>query len=197
MAHMRKFASLPLAAVAAAALLLAPASAPAKAKPRCSTAGTTLAASKDVRIYTRGKSLDPVYACAYASGRKFDVGTFGECQSTLQFEEAQFAGRYLAVLGKACGAEDQSNSIVVWDVRTRKVVHRTPDSFGIGSFALAPSGAVAWIADDGDLEVRRIETGDTVEKLDSGKDIAPGSMGMASDGTIYWMRGGVVKSAAP
>jgi hypothetical protein len=214
MARMLKIASLPLAAVAAAALLLAPASATAKAKPRCSTAGTTLDATKDVRIYSRARSDgDPVYACAYKQGRKFEVGTFGECESG-RYGDARFAGGFLAVRVTSCGAESESGTINVYDVLKRKLVRRGQSLDGtgsvseIGSYVLAPNGAVAYITGNGagggnppsSLEVRTVDMSGSLDAaaqtIDAGTDIVGDSLALDSQNTIYWRRGTAIKTAS-
>jgi hypothetical protein len=201
MARMLKIASLPLAAVAAAALLVAPASAAAKAKPRCSTAGKTLEATKDVRIYSRARSDgDPVYACAYKQGRKFQVGTFGECESG-RYGDARFAGGFLAVRVTSCGEESSSSVVSVYSIAKRKEVHNVQslgDNGSITDYVVAPSGAIAYITGDSSAkEVRKIEAsaGNTFTTLDSGTDIVDDSLALDSQNNAYWRRGATVKSA--
>ena len=207
----------PLALATAAVLLLAPASAPAagsKPKPRCTTAGKTLEANKDVRIYSRARSDgDPVYACAYKQGRKFEVGTFGECESG-RYGDAAFAGRYMAVRRTSCGPDSESGTINVYDVPKRKLVRRGGSLDGggsvsdIGSYVLASNGAVAYITGNGagggnppsSLEVRTIDLSGSLDAaaqtIDAGPDIVGESLALDGQTTIYWRRGTAIKTAS-
>ncbi|HEX7223276.1 MAG TPA: hypothetical protein VF231_08490 [Candidatus Limnocylindrales bacterium] len=200
-----------LAAAALAALALAPASAAEagakKPKPRCTTAGKTLEATKDVRIYTRGKSTDdPTYACAYKSGRRFEIAG-GECESG-SFSGVQFAGRYLAVRVNFCGIDSEGSQVEVWNVARRKVVRRGQSDDGIGgsagiaSFVLAANGSLAYIttaASGTKKEVRTVTLGAERDApattVDSGAEIVDESLALDSGNTAYWRNGTTVKTA--
>ena len=182
--------SLAICCVATAAIIPPP---PADAaRSDCYPRGTkTAEASKDARVYTRGRSDNlRVYACLYSTGRSRPLGTnesgeFGPDSETI-------AGRYVAyVYFDGPTREDKSQTQVrVIDLKTgriRRSSDRGPGG-GFGGLVVNRTGATAWIwARGSGTEVRKIDA-DGEGIVDTGPADG-GSLALAGS-RLYWTRDG-------
>jgi hypothetical protein len=118
------------------------------------------------------------------------------------------AGRFVAVVGRFSGSDHASAYVEVLDVahRTSVADWSTPNEHynGIADLELSPRGALGLIAETVDpyaepgetvtYEVR-VLTSERSAVLDSGPDIAPRSLALARNDTLYWTNAGAPRSA--
>jgi hypothetical protein len=211
----RMRASLRIVTVAAVlGLALAPAGASAsaaKAKRTCYPAhSTTLAASKSVRVYqTRGVSRDTkthaTYGCLLTAKRphRFVVLDF-----PMGFEHITIAGRFVAYAAYSDCAADycNPNAVMVHDLKTGRRTFAEGSRVAVANVSdlvLRSDGSVAWIETSFDDNGSILQGFDVVAGgpgrapvvLDSGADVAPGSLALAGR-TVYWTRAGEAHSAS-
>ena len=114
-------------------------------------------------------------------------------------------------LNQEAAATQANDTLYVYDVKTGQIKVQEPavppvntsNSTLISSIVVKANGSVAWIGGlhtgpgQTDYQVQTEDsTGTDPVTVDHGDDIAPGSLGKASDGlSIYWIRGGVAKTA--
>jgi hypothetical protein len=178
-----------------------------KKKVACSTAGTTLVASSQSRVYSLAKnSDDPVYACYAKAGKKILLATFRNCSDSSSFAGAVLAGPYIAYVTGSCDLVDERETLRVLDLRTGKVLKTTDATSDVGApntrfrgMVVTAKGSVAWIGFvDGDTtkltEVYKWDSGGKV-KLDAGDDVAQDSLALGGT-TLYWLKGATAKSAS-
>jgi hypothetical protein len=199
-----------LAATLGLGLALAPAGASAaQAKRTCYPAhSTTLAATKSVRVFqTRGFSRDTkthaTYGCLLSAKHpyRFVVLDFPE-----GFEHITIAGHFVSYAAYSDCAADycNPNAVMVQDLRTgrRTFAEGTLVAVAhVSDLVLRPDGTVAWIQtsydDNGSvrpgLDVVAGGPARTPVLLDSGTDVAPGSLALAGP-TAYWTKGGQPRS---
>jgi hypothetical protein len=192
------------AAAAGAAALSGVGAAPALARSTgCYPAhSTTLAASRDVRIFSKRRGYDrPEFACNVRSGATFSLGTSTTGSNGPGITSESIGGRFVAYLILRC--DDRAGGCLTAQVRvldTKTGTVRRGSRGGSGMLGLAgivvrANGAVAYLRHFvGDTyELRRLELGgDTA--IASGPDIQPFSLALAGR-TIYWLSGGSVHSA--
>jgi hypothetical protein len=193
----------------ATALLVAalPATADASCRPHGSK---TVRASAAARVYElRGT----VYGCLYAVGRRYQLGVNDD-------ELGDYVGP-IRLRGRFVGFARQSfdhygnegATVVVRNLRNGKVLHSFSDGGGpytcegqsppysVTDLALAPSGAVAWIAEvdycDGTRrQVDTLATGKPREVVEEGYGIDSESLRYAG-GSIFWRHFGGEERSAP
>ena len=125
----------------------------------------------------------------------------------------ELQGRYVAYrsLNQEPAATKANDTLYVYDVKTGQIKVQqtavppvnTQGSTFISSIVVKANGSVAWIGGlqlgggQADYQVQTDDsTGTGPVTVDQGNDIAPTSLGKASDGhSIYWLRGGVAKNA--
>jgi hypothetical protein len=181
----------------------------------CSLAGSkTVIATVGARLFTKtDSSRDTLsaYACLYSRNRRFllSVGDRDPVGSGDTTGRPALAGRYVAyVLGHFDGSErynpsfrgfpDQVVAINLSTAAEQRFPAVTGDSPSakVTDLALSKSGSFAWIG-SGPVgnEVHRLDVGDAADTVvDSGPDIQPGSLALASS-TIYWTKAGNPASA--
>jgi hypothetical protein len=114
-------------------------------------------------------------------------------------------------LNQEPAATQANDTLYVYDVKTGQIKVQEPavppvntsGSTLISSIVVKANGSVAWIGSlqagpgPADYQVQTDDsTGTGPVTVDHGDDIAPASLGKASDGlSIYWIRGGVAKNA--
>jgi hypothetical protein len=193
----------------AVAAVLALAS-PAEASASCQRHGSkTIHASRSARAYElRGT----VYACLYATGRPYKLGVndgdFGDVVAPIRLRGA-FAG-FVRQSEDHYGHTDAT--VVVKDLRNGRVLNAfsksgfanevcagAPPPYEVSDLALAPTGAVAWIAtvgycDGARQKVTTMATGQPLGVLDDDAAVDPNSLRYAR-GSVFWARGGEEHSA--
>lgn len=182
----------------AAVLVIA---APAHASGACRAHGSkTLRSSKVARVYElRGT----VYACLYTRGHRYKLGVndkdFGDTIGPIRLR-----GPYVAYASQYRDTDfNDAATVAVKDLRSGRALHKWSDngdrepcnhgsrsSYWVGDLALAPTGAVAWIAvvtscDSRHDEVTAIRTGKPREVLDDSKAVEWDSLRYAR-GSIFW-----------
>jgi hypothetical protein len=201
-----------LCAALATALAPSPAAAAKKRKPApCAPShSTTLAASKDIRVYSVPKKgdYDQAYACLLSKNRRVLLANSEECMGTDEATGFRIAGRYVAWVKVSCGLSEGTSGVVVTDVAARRVKWSAPGATpGAPAPGVSPSvyglgvnenGSAAWIgtygtsggvapSPDDRKQVRKLEPGSPPEGtlVDSGPDINENSFGLAEDGFYY------------
>ena len=152
------------------------------------------------------------YGCAFSSERARRLPGQSCCEVDV-VSGFQLQGRYVAYrsLNQEPAATQANDTLYVYDVMTGQIKVQatavppgnTPGSTFVSSIVLKANGSVAWIGGvqtgpgQTDYQVQTEDsTGTDPVTVDHGDDIAPGSLGKASDGlSIYWIRGGVAKTA--
>ena len=189
-----------LAVIVAAPLLAAGAIGAPPAAARSSTCesrhGDTVLQTRQARVFTRaGLDTAAVFACLRSSRqRSIALGELHDFDGG-GLSQFRLAGPYLGFRDIVCDryTSDCRSWIRMVDLRSRELLGR---AFDVADWVMRRSGALAAIesadASQG-WEVRRYD-GDRSEVLDAGSDIEPDSL--AASGTrVYWMRGGVPRSA--
>jgi hypothetical protein len=217
------------ALVAAAAILtgaaLAPATATAaKALPNCAAKkSTTLAATKDARVYSvRTKNGgERRYACRNKKNKRVFLGG-DECQNDTEAGSFTLKGKYVGWIASSCGLVAGTSQIRVTDLNTGKTLYsasaasRTTSVAGgqetntfVADYVMKDNGSVAWIGvfgDDGtttvdspadEVQVRRLQPGAPAggEIVDQGQTVVLESLALAQDGFYY--RKGATPMFAP
>jgi hypothetical protein len=185
---------LPLAGVLAILLAL-PASAIAVNHKRCWAPGTsTVAATKDVRVYYRGELENHArYACATRTGRRWRLGVYTTASYGPGVINVQIGGRFVGFEYVSCSDSCENADVRVFDTRTGRL-HRSPKvraGFdGISGLVVLKTGRLAYIARyyPAQLEVHLFD-GSADRVIDSGPGIAGGSLAVAGT-TLYWIRDG-------
>lgn len=152
------------------------------------------------------------YGCAFSSERARRLPGQSCCEVDV-VSGFQLQGRYVAYrsLNQEPAATQANDTLYVYDVKTGQIKVQEPavppvntsNSTLISSIVVKANGSVAWIGGlqtgpgQTDYQVQTEDsTGTDPVTVDHGDDIAPGSLGKASDGlSIYWIRGGVAKTA--
>jgi hypothetical protein len=201
------------ALIAALALTAAPAAQAANRADGCHPKhARTAARNANVRVFWVGHRL---YACATGQRRAYELvelpnpcpgSTSTGCDDV---SAIRVAGRYVAVVQISGGSDHGEVSVEVVDVARRRSVADWTTPYGfyryddITDLELSPRGALGLIvrtvyAEPGPTvtyEVRAL-TSQRNAVIDSGPDIAPRSLALASDGTLYWTNAGAPRSAA-
>jgi hypothetical protein len=187
-------------AIAATALVAVSADAPARSRtrPPCKTAGRTIAADEQARVYRTSETDtgDKVFACLLKPKRTVYLGAFDF--EALGIRLVSLNGPSVGYEKVDCQHADCTGAIKVRNLRTG-VLRRSimpPHSLVADRVLASRSGAVAWTrrTRPGVVEVRAL--GARGERLlDSGPDVAPDSLALAGS-TVYWKRGGQAYSAS-
>ena len=156
-----------VAAVAAyAAMALLPASADARGR-KCTRGGAKLvAASGTVRIVRvklqaePGQRYEKLLGCRTTNGRRFTLLYESEIPDEL-YTGTSFTvvgDRYIGAISRFSGAVRDGASAMVWDARTRRLIHTShsncrpsSDSYGIFEAVFLPGGAMAYRCDQAGL----------------------------------------------
>ena len=202
------------AVIAVLALSAAPAGA-AKHRDGCHPRGAkTAARTAKVRVFWVRHRL---YACMTGQRRPYLVAEPPDpCpgSSSVGCDDVaaiRVAGRFVAVVGRFSGSDHASAYVEVLDVahRTSVADWATPNEdfsySGITDLVLSARGALGLIAETVEpyaepgqqvtYEVR-VLTSERSAVLDSGPDIAPRSLALARNDTLYWTNAGAPRSAA-
>jgi hypothetical protein len=191
------------------ALAVAPPAAQGKA-PDCATAGHTVVANGQARVYRVGNAYDgKYYGCRYRSERRKLLGYYsGSSNNQLDTGFFRLRGRRVGF----ANLDFPGEGITAWDakvvdLRTREVTRHSDANGGLDDLRLTGSGSLALLTDDGSstidgdgipnkvhaYTVAKVERdGRTV--LDRGKGIDPESLAVARH-RVYWTRGGEPRSA--
>jgi hypothetical protein len=204
---LRRGAPILAAAVAVVALTAAPAG--AASRPRCAKGGVTMAETSQVRVYSTGHDeSDTVFICSLRTGKRTDVGDYGQCDSVGQAGPPAINGRMVAMGILNCDETGYFASVAVYDAATGKNVHGVdalvgevtgdPDESVIG-LVVATNGDAAWIAQNkGDTLTRQVVKlvgkGGKLTLLDSGPKIGTGSLRF-DEGELSWRNRGALKTA--
>lgn len=185
------------------------ASAAARTKSACDAphAKTTIATA-DARLFRvpGGRS----FACLYRVGRKVSLGTSitGAGPHFTVLRQPRLAGVYVAYVRFNVEYDLADARVVVRDLRSGRVVHRAdaahrtvPVDASVSDLVLSQTGAAAWITRDEStnpfqhFEVWKADShASQPVELDSGPDIAPGSLAL-SQSTVYWTSAGQPRAA--
>jgi hypothetical protein len=166
-------------------------------RPPCMTAGRTVAANRQARVYrVYGVEADyQVFACLLKPKRTVYLGLFDS--EGLGVRRVSLNGPSVAYENVVCQHTDCRGSIQVRNlrsgVRRRSVM---PPGAGAADRVLASkSGAVAWTRSPRENVVDVRALGPSGERLlDSGPDVDPKSLALAGS-TVYWTRGSQPYSA--
>ena len=152
------------------------------------------------------------YGCVFSSQHARRLPGQSCCETDVA-SGFKLEGRYVAYhsLNQEPAATQANDTLYVYDVKTGHIKVQeqavppvnTSTSTLISSIVVKANGSVAWIGGEQtgpgqvDYQVQTDDsTGTGPVTVDHGDDIAPESLGKASDGlSIYWMRGGVAKNA--
>ena len=211
---MRTRTAVALAAVVAVSIAALPGSAAAaRKKPaKCSASrSTTIAQTKDVRVYSQPKKddYDQGYACLYKTGKRVLLANVEECMGTDKASSFEIAGHYVGWVSTSCGLDEGTSQVVVTDVAKGKNVVRgsgavpaNPNadlySTSVRDLVVSPTGAAAWIGTysrssgdtptpDDRIQVSKAAPGGMPggTLVDSGPDIVTGSLALSSTGFYY------------
>src|SRR6478672_7364522 len=90
--------SSPVLAAALVSVALAAAPADATTRHSCAKVGVTIAATSQVRVYSTGREeYDAVLICALRTGKRIDIGDYGQCDGVGQAGRPAIAGRMVAL----------------------------------------------------------------------------------------------------
>lgn len=188
--------------------------------PSCNTSGTkTVLSTAKLRLFrvatrkhavTRTGSL---YGCLAGVGKRFRLDKTDDPHEPETAVLVVGAGRFAATaLEYHTPVTEVLASVEVTDLRTGKrhsalalASYAGPTYDRVTALVLNRSGSAAWIAvnshsgapNEGAYELRaqRVGSGAAVE-LDSGADVAPGSLALSADGrTLYWRKAGTAQTA--
>jgi hypothetical protein len=152
------------------------------------------------------------YGCAFSSQHARRLPGQSCCETDVA-GGFQLQGRYVAYrsLNQEAAATRANDTLYVYDVKLGQIKVQEPavppvntsNSTLISNIVVKANGSVAWIGGlqtgpgQTDYQVQTEDsTGTDPVTVDHGDDIAPGSLGKASDGlSIYWIRGGIAKNA--
>lgn len=130
------------------------------------TAEAELALSESLSVYDFGRNYVPQY----------QYTTVGLVQSFFVSPE----NNYLV-------AADNTGSLYVWDVKTNKLLTTLPgidkDDFKDASLCFIDNDTFAYIAEDNSIQIYRISSGKTVQKLTTGTS----PTGVCADSTGKWL----------
>jgi hypothetical protein len=177
-----------------------------------------VAADAQAQVYVRPEGSEPkeFIACAYGSGRTYDLGTGPpnvSSQGGSRNTHFTLGGAMLAYESSwftsypAPGAIECEQDVVVRNLRTGRILHNVPTGtssppslcFGpVITLIVRSDGAAAWIAENSVKEPAQSEV-HTVDRegsrlLASGPEIEPYSLALAGS-TLYWTQGGKPVSA--
>jgi hypothetical protein len=209
-----------LALAVVAGLALGQVSNAAAASGGCTPNGSkSVAKNQDVRIFTTTKvtkngPLVSYYACVYSRGVAVFMDSLSPSGNSNGARRSAFGGPtseppyyinapFVAWVEPASGPVQPDDTILLFNLKTGKKVY---DSMGTGTnvtgLVLNSRGSAAWILDQNQSgpqflppEVQKFDSGG-VTTLDSGYNMAKGSLALSGSGsTIYWINAGVVKGA--
>jgi hypothetical protein len=146
-----------------------------------------------------------MFGCLRAVGRKVQLGIDDDDLAEYS-THPKLAGKFAGIASVSCdgAGESCSTDVKVWNLETRKRVHRAEavddpsktNLFDVRSLVLKHDGSVAWIAKDGDndtYEVHKLDK-DGAATLATGSDINGASLRLhGSD--LSWKQGGTKKHA--
>jgi hypothetical protein len=194
--HSRQLRSAAIGFVAAtAALTLGPASADARAR-KCTRGATLVAASGTVRIVRVKLQADPgeryekLLGCRTTNGRRFTLLYEAEVPDEL-YTETSFTvvgDRYIGAIARFTGAVREGASAMVWDTRTRRLIHSSrgtcrPSSstYGIFEAVFLLGGGMAYRCDQAGLFLADADGNHLLESA----DVNPADLA-ASGRRLYW-----------
>ena len=178
-----------------------------KLLPNCAAKKSkTIAQSAEGRIYSIGTNA---YACSFKANKRFFLGDTDECQNQSKVEDFRFGKGIVGYLDGSCGLVSGSESIVVRNLKTGKIVnsgspvdHTFPggeSSTSISSWGLKPNGSIAWIGTNSGfvttqggppapatdlIQVWKREAGTAGTKLDEGPDVVAGSLAVGAESDV-------------
>ena len=181
----------------------------AQARASCRTAGSTIDAGPDGRVY-KGLTRNPdrVYLCSYRTGRRTAIG-WDDCFNALGVVEVRFTRRFVALGLWSCAPGGTSATVDLRSTasgrRVRRILRPGGDDPGeleyMTDLLVRRDGALAWIIELRDAadsparyQVRSSLSGTASTILAEGNDIAAGSLALAGS-TLYWTQGGLARSA--
>jgi hypothetical protein len=212
-------------AMVASTALLAPSRASGSPAGPCSLRHShAVLVTREARVYER---FGYVYACLYRYGRRVVIANFTghSITGTGGQRNYRLAGRYVAFEDFYAGKMLGSYYVLVYDLRTGRLVHEAQTgkppadassqtqgaAFGLGpttALLLEPDGSVAWIARDvwttgpgypsySPVPEYEVRVADRRGnlRLDAGPAIDPGSL-QAQDGGLKWTDAGKTRTAA-
>lgn len=195
-----------LAAAAAVLTTMAAGAEPATAAARsCATAGRTVAANEQARVFSIVVRGAPAYyACRYAAPRRRLLGFTQDDGGVVR---VLLAGSKALVVSdehvRAYG--DEIARVRVHDLVRRRVERRwdfyrrasaKPARVAVHGATLRPDGSAAFVAGPLGGEAYELHRADAtgVARVDAGPDIDPGSLAVGAR-WLYWTRGGAPASA--
>jgi hypothetical protein len=202
-------AVLSAALLAATSALAASTPAPVVGKCKAPSAKFSVAAtsSQGVVFVQNAVNLPKVYGCLASKGKLFKLPLFGADFTELHdFEVTGPFAAYAADEEEPAG-DVGTTEVVEVDLRTGKTVFKgdalvdappEPFTYSVDALALRANGALAWLTyaftpGKENFVVRR--NGKKGATIDRGADIQRGSLALSRGGTLYWTRGGTIKTA--
>ena len=192
--RLSRFVALVVCLLASTAVVPAAAQARKPAKP-C-PGGSAVERSVQARVYERGADEYVLVGCYLRSGRRTSLASWFNCGCSIADDpepQVWLAGRHAAVNQYSCSPIDPmapcSGRLSVFDLRTGRVRYSAETS-SLSGLVIKPNGSVAYVL--GQRLIRIESSGSTV--LDEGAGIDGDSLA-ANRTRLYWMRGGVPKSA--
>jgi hypothetical protein len=183
----------------------------AQARSTCTPHGSkTVAANTKVRVFTLTKSRSDttrVYACRLTNRKRYLLASAQEQGGTgTAVNLVRVAGAFVAWDAQPFDDSERYNpnfqgfpsTVNELDTgsgqrTTRPATTGSPAASSVTALVLTSTGSMSWMGSAGALEVHVFE-GATDTLLDTGTDIDGTSLA-ASAHTLYWLRGGVPKSA--
>ncbi len=167
---------------------------------------TTLAASRAARVYVTGNR---VYGCSRHGTTSFLLGQRATCIQAVRVDPVVVAGKFAAYGSERCGVDTGNTAVIVRRLSDGKTLRSAAatsppgaESYqSVGSLVLKRDGAVAWIGMGSSIgqhthrtEVYKADSHGSVQRLDSGDAIRPGSL-VLSGSRLSWKHGDTVRHA--
>jgi hypothetical protein len=198
--------SVPLLSLLGLALTAAPAG--AAPGPHCAKGGVTMAATSQVRVYSTGRDeADTVFMCSLRTGKRTDIGDYGQCDSVGQAGGPAINGRMVAFPILNCDETGSFSSVAVYDADTGKNLFGVDALVGridgdrdesLPFVVVDAKGNAAWTAqNNGDTLTRQVVKATRRGNrtlLDTGRRIVRDSL-RVDEGELSWRNRGDLKTA--
>jgi hypothetical protein len=168
--------------------------------------GTTLARSRQGRVY---RLKHDVYGCVTGDPRPVRLGHAGSCPGSAQLGPVTVAGEVTAYASRTCGVDTSSAQVVVRRLSDGRLLSSNSATDGspgvesfesVGSIVVRSGGAVGWIGSSSSIATHRSitevleQSGGTVRRLDRGSGIRSASLTLRGS-TMRWVHGAARRSA--
>ena len=185
---------------------------PPKKKPCPVSVTAATVVTSQLAVYTTQRGRDfKMIGCDRKTRRRTVIDRWYSCECSIADEyppTVWTAGRYVATQAMACSPIDHTDCyghLEVINLRTPKLVSRTPDRVIARDVILKPNGSVAYTTAQWSgpysqtivsADVYVMERGGEARLLDSGATVEPGSLALSQDGKrLFWLNGDQARTA--